>query len=339
MQLRGNRLDSPRLKLPEPKDNLWVVKPIGQYEPVYMEESVKKALKETKKAGDIIPEIVSVVKDKRPEGTVPFRMPAVCPVCGYPTKNDIGSPVIRCTNKYCSSKIIRSLIHFVSKDAMDITGLGEAQIEKLTEEKLIVSSADIYGLKKEDLESLEGWGKKSAYNIIDAIEQSKKQPLDRVIYSLGIREVGKKASKILANKYLSMDALIAASEEDLTKTDDIGPITAKYIRDFFDNQDNMTLIEKLRKAGLTFSIQKSETSRIFAGLTFVLTGTLPGYTREEASEIIEKLGGKTSSSVSKKTSYVLVGENSGSKETKARELGITIIDEAEFRKMAGNENT
>ncbi len=290
------------------------------------------------KAGDIIPEIVSVVKDKRPEGTIPFVMPSVCPACGHPTKKDIGSPVIRCTNEYCSSKIIRSLIHFVSKDAMDIAGLGEAQIEKLTDEKLIFSCADIYGLKREDLETLEGWGEKSAFNILDAIEQSKKQPLDRVIYSLGIREVGKKASKILANKYLSMDALIAAKEDDLTETEDIGPVTAQYIRDFFTNPDNIALVERLREAGLTFTAQKTTTSQLFAGLTFVLTGTLPNYTREEASEIIEKLGGKTSSSVSKKTSYVLAGENSGSKETKAKELGVKIIDETEFRKMVGNEN-
>lgn len=290
------------------------------------------------KAGDIIPEIVSVITSKRPNGTVPFIMPKVCPSCGFPTIKDEGSPVVRCTNEYCSSKIIRSIIHFVSKDAMDISGLGEAQIEKLTDEKLIVSCADIYDLKASDLESLEGWGTKSAYNILDAINNSKNQPLDRVIYSLGIREVGKKASKILANKYLSMDAIMSASEEDLTKTEDIGPVTAKYICDYFTNHNNAILIEKLREAGLTFTSKKNVTSQIFEGLTFVLTGTLPTYTREEASEIIENLGGKTSSSVSKKTSFVLAGENSGSKETKAKELGIKIIDETEFRKMAGNES-
>lgn len=285
------------------------------------------------KAGDIIPEIVRVVKEKRPADAVPFVMPDVCPVCGQKTVCDEGSPVTRCVNTDCSAQLVKNIVHFVSKDALDIEGFGPSQVERFVQEGIIKSAADIYSIKEEDVNTLEGWGDKSAKNLVAAIETSKTRPLARVIYALGIREVGQKASKLLADEFGSMDALKTATVDDLTAVGDIGQVTAEYIIGYFANPKNLEFIDRLADIGLTMKEEKQVVGDKFKGLTFVLTGTLPSYTREEASEIIESLGGKTSSSVSKKTSYVLAGEKSGSKEEKARALGVPVINEEEFKEM------
>lgn len=286
------------------------------------------------KAGDVIPEVVGVNKDKRDGTEKIFEMPRICPVCGAEAVREEGEAVVRCIGIECPAKLYRSIIHFASKDAMDIDGLGEAIIGELIERKLISNIADIYKLTIDDVASLKKNGKKFAQNLINAIEESKKRDLYRVINSLGIRHVGVKLAKTLARYFKDMDKLIVATYEELRMIDDVGEITADTIYEFFRQEQTIDLINKLKQANVNMKaeIQENENGK-FAGKTFVLTGSLEHYSREEASEIIEKMGGKTSSSVSKKTDYVLAGEDAGSKMKKAQELGITIISEEEFITM------
>lgn len=286
------------------------------------------------KAGDVIPEVVGVNKDKRDGTEKIFEMPRICPVCGAEAVREEGEAVVRCIGIECPAKLYRSIIHFASKDAMDIDGLGEAIIGELIERKLISNIADIYKLTIDDVASLKKNGKKFAQNLINAIEESKKRDLYRVINSLGIRHVGVKLAKTLARYFKDMDKLIVATYEELRMIEDVGEITANTIHEFFRQDQTIDLINKLKQANVNMKaeIQENEDGK-FAGKTFVLTGSLEHYSREEASEIIEKMGGKTSSSVSKKTDYVLAGEDAGSKLKKAQELGITIISEEEFITM------
>ena len=288
-----------------------------------------------RKAGDIIPEIVSVVKEKRPSSSVPFSMPELCPVCGSRTVSDEDTPFVRCINSDCPAQLSRSIIHFVSRDAMDIEGFGEQNVERFVREGIISSAADIYRLDYGMIAQMEGFGSVSAENLRVAIDKSKDANLDRVIYALGIRQVGQKTGSILASRFGTMEAFSAASEEELTSIDEIGPITAHYICEFFSVPHNMTLISELASAGVNMTYRSDKVSDIFSGMTFVLTGTLESFTRDEASAIITKCGGKVSSSVSKKTTYVLAGSEAGSKLTKAQSLGVKIISEADFLGMAG----
>ena len=261
-------------------------------------------------------------------------MPRVCPVCGAEAVREEGEAAVRCTGIECPAKLFRNLVHFVSREAMNIDGLGESIIGQLLDRKLIENIADIYTLKLEDIASLKKNGKKFAQNLIDSINRSKENDLYRLITALGIRHVGSKASKVLARKYKNIDNLMNATSTELAMINDIGPVVADSIREFFLQDQTIDLIEKLKKAGVnTKSLEEDNQDNRFEGMTFVLTGSLEKYTREEASNIIEKFGGKTSSSVSKKTTYVLTGEEAGSKLTKAQNLGVTIINEEEFEKM------
>ena len=286
------------------------------------------------KAGDVIPEVVEVVKEKRTGKEKKFEMPTVCPVCGSTAVREEGEAVLRCIGIECSAKLLRSIVHFVSKDCMNIKGLGYAIVEELINRKLINNIADIYYLKLEDIASLKKNGIKFAQNLIDAIQESKSNDLSRLINSFGIRHVGTKSAKILARKFKTMDNLMNSSIEKLYMTEDVGEITANSVYEFFNQEQTRDLIEKLKNAGVNMESTEaeSEDSR-FSGMTFVLTGTLEKYTRQEASDLIERLGGKTSGTVSKKTSYVLAGEEAGSKLTKAENLGIKIISEKEFEEM------
>ena len=286
-----------------------------------------------RKAGEIIPEILEVDFTKRPDGSLPYHLPANCPVCGASVEKDEDGAFLRCTGAECPAQLTRNISHFVSRDAMDIEGLGSAIVEGLIEKGLIQSPADIYYLKLEDIKSLWKSGSKAAEKLLKAIEESKHQDLSRLIYALGIRQVGAKTGKVLASTFGSMDALIAAAEEELTQVQDVGTITAKNIYDWFHRDQSVHLIERLRQAGVNFESKRVISDARFSGMTFVLTGSLSKFTREEATEKIELLGGKAAGSVSKKTSYVVVGENAGSKERKARELGIPILSEDDFLAM------
>ena len=286
------------------------------------------------KAGDVIPEIVETVISKRTGEEKDFEMPRTCPVCGAEAIREEGEAAVRCTGIECPAKLYRNLVHFVSREAMNIDGLGENIIGVLLEKKMISNIADIYDLKFEDIASLKKNGKKFAQNLIDSINASKENDLYRLITALGIRHVGVKAAKILAKQYDNMDNLSKATIENLSQVEDIGPIVANSIREFFEQEQTKDLIKRLKDAGVNMQRQKNDNEDDrFAGMTFVLTGSLEKYSREEASNIIEKFGGKTSSSVSKKTSYVLAGEDAGSKLTKAQSLGVQIITEEEFEKM------
>lgn len=286
------------------------------------------------KAGDVIPEIVEVKKDKRNGEEIEFSMPNTCPVCGAPAVREEGEAAIRCTGIECPAKLFRNLVHFASKEAMDIDGLGENIIQQLLDKKLINNIADIYTLQFEDIASLKKNGKKFAQNLVDSINKSKENDLYRLITALGIRHVGNKASKLLARKYKNIDNLMNAQYDDLSMINDIGPIVANSIREFFLQDQTIDLIQKLKQAGVnTIAKEEENIDNRFEGKTFVLTGTLEEYTRGEASNIIEKFGGKTSSTVSKKTDYVLAGEEAGSKLTKAQNLGVTIINEEQFKEM------
>ncbi len=282
------------------------------------------------KAGEIIPEIVSVLKEKRPEGTVPYHLPEVCPVCGAPVARDEDGAHIRCTGAECPAQRLRHLVHFASRDAMDIEGLGPAVVEALVNAGLVKGPGDLYGLNPQDVAGLERMGKRSAEKLITAIEKSKGNDLSRLLFAFGVRQVGQKAGKVLASRFGSLDALMAATEEELTQVPDIGAITAKSIAEWFQNPQSRHLIETLRDAGVNMLSQEAPTGDKLAGKTFVLTGTLEGFTRDEAGARIEALGGKVSGSVSKKTSYVVAGEAAGSKLKKADELGIPVLTEAEF---------
>ena len=286
------------------------------------------------KAGDVIPEVVEVLKDKRNGTEKEFEMPKTCPVCGAEAVREEGEAVTRCTGIECPAMLFRSLIHFVSRDAMDIDGMGPAIIEQLLDKKMVENIADIYSLKYEDIVSLERMGDKSAKNLLNAIEKSKENSLEKLLNSFGIRHIGLKSAKILAKKYNNIEEIMNASYEELCSINEIGEIMAESIVKFFESTQTKDLINRLKQSGINMEskIEKSQDER-FTGKVFVLTGTLPTLSRNEASEIIEKFGGKTSSSVSKKTDYVLAGEEAGSKLTKAEELGIKIITENEFLEM------
>ena len=286
-----------------------------------------------RKAGEIIPEILEVDLSLRPSDAKPYQIPMVCPVCGAPVEKDEEGAFLRCTGAECPAQLSRNIAHFVSRDAMDIDGLGDSIVESLIEKGLIHSAADIYYLNMEEISSLWKSGTTAAKKLLDAIEASKQQDLSRLIYALGIRQVGTKTGKVLAATFESLDNLMVASEEALMEVPDIGGITAQSIHSWFAQPQSQHLIMRLRQAGVNFQSQKKVTDNRFAGMTFVLTGALSRFTREEATEQIESFGGKASGSVSKKTTYVVVGENAGSKERKARELGIPVLTEEEFWEM------
>lgn len=286
------------------------------------------------KQGDVIPEIVEVIKNKRTGTEKDFSMPSVCPICGSPAVREEGESAIRCTGIECPAKAMLNIVHFASKDGMNIEGLGYKIVEQLVETKLVNNIADIYDLKYEDLLTLKKNGKKFAKNLIDAIDKSKQRDIANLISAFGIRHVGKKLAKALALKYKTLDNIVNATVEELVTKDDIGEITAKSIYSFFKDEQTIDLVNRLKKSGVNMnSLVEEDGDSRFEGMTFVLTGTLNKFTRDEASIIIEKMGGKTSSSVSKKTSYVLAGENAGSKLTKAESLGIKIISEEEFENL------
>jgi len=286
-----------------------------------------------RKAGEIIPEILEVVMEKRPENTIAYHLPVSCPVCGARVEKDPEGAFLRCTGAECPAQLSRNIAHFVSRDAMDIEGLGSAIVESLIERKLIQSPADIYYLSLEDIKTLWKSGSKAAEKLLAAIEASKNQDLSRLIYALGIRQVGAKTGKVLASAFGTLDALMEASLEDLTEIPDVGAVTAQSIHDWFRQEQSRHMVQRLREKGVNFESKRVVTDSRFAGKTFVLTGALSKFTREEATEKIELLGGKASGSVSRKTSYVVVGENAGSKERKARELGIPILSEDDFLNM------
>ena len=286
------------------------------------------------KAGDVIPEIVEVKKNKRTGEEKDFNMPKVCPVCGAEAVREEGEAAIRCTGIECPAKLYRNLVHFASREAMNIDGLGEQIIKQLLDKGLISNMADIYTLKLEDIASLKKNGTKFAQNLINAINRSKQNDLYRLITALGIRHVGTKAAKVLARRYKTMDRLMNVTSSELSFVEDIGPVMAESIREFFLQEQTVDLIERLKQAGVNMeSLEEEGEDNRFEGKTFVLTGTLEKYTRGEAGSIIEKFGGKTSSSVSKKTDYVIAGEEAGSKLTKAQNLGITILSEEDFDEL------
>ena len=286
-----------------------------------------------RKAGEIIPEILEVDFAKRPDEAVAYVLPASCPVCGAPTKRDEDGAFTRCTGAECPAQLVRNISHFVSRDAMDIDGLGGAIVEALIARDLIKSPADIYYLTFDDVKTLWQKGEIAARKLLAAIDASKEQDVAKLIYALGIRQVGAKTGKVLAAAFGSIDNLMAATVEQLTQIPDVGAVTAQSIAEWFAQSQSQHMIERLRSAGVNFESKRVVTDLRFSGMTFVLTGTLTRFTRDEATEKIELFGGKASGSVSKKTSYVVVGENAGSKERKARELGIPILSEEQFLQM------
>ena len=287
-----------------------------------------------RKAGDIIPEVVRVVSHA--ENSVPYILPSICPSCSAPVIREDGEAAVRCVNPECPAQLLRNVIHFCSRDAMDIEGLGDALVEKFVSENLISNVADIYDITAGEIMMLEGHQEKSAKNLVDAIERSKQNDLSRLLFALGIRHIGQKAAKLLSEHFGDIDSIIAASEEEIAEIDGFGGIMAKSAAEFFSMTQTADLIERLKAAGVNMkSLKEKSDDQRFAGLTFVLTGTLPTLSRKEATEIIENLGGKASSSVSKKTSYVVAGEEAGSKLQKATDLGIPVITQDDLLKMAG----
>lgn len=330
-----------------------VLTPVGNFEPVLLAgTTVSRATLHNKdfieekgicvgdtviirKAGEIIPEVLYVKEHS--ENAVPFEFPTLCPSCGSPVSQDEGEAAIRCTNTDCPAQLMRHLIHFVGRDAMDIDGLGPAVLEQLVNEGFVKSPADLYRLKSEDISSLERMAEKSANNLISAVEKSKENELYRLVFALGIRNIGLKAAKLLCENFPTIDDIMNAKAVDFEKIDGFGKVMALSIENYFALDGTKELISDLKSLGLKMKSSASKSnSGIFSGKTFVLTGTLPTMKRSEASKIIEENGGKTSSSVSKKTSYVLAGEEAGSKLTKAQSLGITIITEDEFKAMLEN---
>lgn len=285
------------------------------------------------KAGEIIPEVLSVNASKRPEGTVPFHLPETCPECGSPIMRDEDGVAMRCTGLECPAQRLRNIAHFASREAMDIDGLGIALCQSLVTAGLVKSPAELYYLGAQDVAQLERMGKKSAENLMAAIENSKSQGLARLLCAFGIRQVGSKAAKTLAAYFGTMDKLMEATEEELTAVPDIGPVTAGFIRQWLDQLQSRHQIQLLREAGVSMESTETVVDHRFQGMTFVLTGTLERYTRDEAAAIIESFGGKASGSVSKKTTYVLAGENAGSKLTKANDLGIPVLTEEDFEAL------
>ncbi|MBR7071441.1 MAG: NAD-dependent DNA ligase LigA, partial [Clostridia bacterium] len=284
-----------------------------------------------RKAGEIIPEVLSVTAHA--EDSRVFAMPETCPSCGSPVTRESGEAVVRCTNADCPAQLLRHLIHFTSRDAMDIEGLGPAVLEQLLQAGLIHDIVDIYCFDPRQAATLERIGEKSAANLFSAIEKSKQNDLSRLIFAFGIRHIGSKAAALLAEHFRTMDAILAAKKDDYTAIDGFGEIMASSASVFFALPETAELIDRLKQLGVNMICQKEVTDTRFAGKTFVLTGTLPTFTRSEASAVIERYGGKVSSSVSKKTSYVLAGEDDGSKLEKANQLGIPVLSEAEFLKM------
>ena len=285
------------------------------------------------KAGEIIPEVLSVNKDKRPEGTVPYKMPELCPECGAPVVRDADGAALRCTSPECPAQRLRNLAHFASREAMDIEGLGISVCQSLISSGLVGSPAELYSLDVQSVAQLDRMGEKSAENLINAIEKSKNAGLARLLCAFGIRQVGQKAAKTLAVHFGTLDKLMHATLEELTNVHDIGAITADFLIEWFSLPQSQHQIKLLREAGVSFESTDTVKDARFTGMTFVLTGELSGYKRDEAAAIIESYGGKASSSVSKKTSYVLAGENAGSKLKKATDLGITVINEEQFNEM------
>ena len=286
-----------------------------------------------RKAGEIIPEVLSVVMEQRPEGTIPYCLPEHCPVCGAAVARDEDGAHVRCTGAECPAQLLRTLAHFASRDAMDIEGLGIAVVENLVSAGLVKTPGDLYFLKEAELSELEHMGKKSAQNLLAAIEKSKSQDLSRLLFSFGIRQIGQKAGKILAARFHTLDNLCQATLEELTAVDDIGEITAQNLLNWFSDPQSIHLIERLKEAGVNMTAAEQSSDQRFAGKTFVLTGALVRFTRAEATEMIESRGGKASGSVSKKTAYVVAGEAAGSKLRKAQELGIPVLSEEEFLNM------
>ena len=288
-----------------------------------------------RKAGEIIPEVVSVARHK--ENSVPFEMPKICPSCGSPVSCENGEAALRCTNTDCPAQLMRHMIHFVSRDAMDIDGLGERVLRAMVENSLISSPLDLYRLSKDDIMTLEKKKDKSAENLVKAVEKSKSNDLYRTVFALGIRHIGQKAAKLLADKFRTLDNIANASMEDISSIDGFGEIMAESVYQYFQLDESKKLVEEIKSLGINtenLSAPKNiDESNPFFNKTFVITGTLPNYKRTEAAEIIENMGGKVSSSVSKKTDYVLAGDEAGSKLTKAQSLGIKIIDESEFESM------
>ena len=285
------------------------------------------------KAGEIIPEVVGVVREKRPEGTQPYRLPERCPVCGAHVARDEDGAAIRCTGAECPAQLLRNLTHFASRDAMDIEGLGPAVVEGLVKAGLVRTPGDLYRLEAQSVAQLERMGQKSAENLIAAIEKSKSRDLSRLLFAFGIRQVGQKAAKVLAARFGTLDRLSQATVEELTAVDDIGVITARSLAEWLHSDQAEHLIASLKGAGVNMASQAQPVDDRLAGKTFVLTGTLEHFSRAEAGARIEALGGKVSSSVSRKTSYVVAGEEAGSKLDKANALGITVLSEAEFLQM------
>ena len=285
-----------------------------------------------RKAGEIIPEVVAVLS--RPEDSQPYHLPEVCPSCGERVTRVEGEAATRCTNPQCPAQLLRNLIHFASRDAMDIDGLGPAILEQLLQGGLIHSPADLYTLKAETLETLERFGKKSAENLVASVQRSKENDLYRLVYALGIPHIGAKAAQVLCGTLSTMDQLENASEEEVAQIDGFGGIMAKEVAAYFQKESTRELIARLKELGVSMTSQRQEAqSAVLAGSTFVLTGTLPTMSRKEATQLIESHGGKVTSSVSKKTSYVLAGEEAGSKLDKARQLEIPVLTEEELLQM------
>lgn len=285
------------------------------------------------KAGEIIPEIVEVLFERRPSGTVPYTLPRVCPVCGAQVVQDEDGVALRCTGAECPAQLLRNLTHFASRDAMDIEGLGPAVVQQLVENDLVHTAADLYGLQAPEIAKLDRMGKKSAENLIRAIANSRSNDLSRLIYGLGIRQVGEKAAKVLALHFKTFDALSAATVEELTEINDVGSVTAQCIVEYLAQPQAQDLIRRLREAGVNMKSTTELVDQRFSGMTFVLTGTLTQFDRKMAEDLIEKRGGKAAGSVSKKTTYVVAGEAAGSKLQKAEELGIPVLTEEEFARM------
>lgn len=286
-----------------------------------------------RKAGEIIPEVLSVVEEKRRSGTQPYFLPKACPVCGAPVERDEDGAHVRCTGAECPAQLLRNLAHFASRDAMDIEGLGIAVVENLVNAQLVKTPGDLYFLKEEDVARLDRMGKKSAQKLLAALEKSKSQDLSRLIYAFGIRQVGQKAGKILAARFQTLENLQNAALDELTAVDDVGEITARNILEWMSSPQSRHLIQRLKEAGVNMTAAEQGSDRRFAGMTFVLTGALEKLTRDEAGEMIEARGGKAAGSVSKKTTYVVAGEAAGSKLRRAQELGIPVLTEDEFLEM------